>query len=89
MHHVKAKAPPANDLEIGEVGLPHLVDPGGLAMEAVRRFYHQLSRADNRVTSLQQAVNRGFRHEVALLIGKPHSQFARADAFEWLALEQG
>ena len=31
---------PAGDLEVGEVGLPELVDRGGLVLELVRRLDH-------------------------------------------------
>ena len=33
---------PADDLELGEVGLPHLVRPGGLGMEAIGRLDHHV-----------------------------------------------
>ena len=29
---------PADDLEVGKICLPHLVGPGGLGMEAIRRL---------------------------------------------------
>src|SRR5690349_16507514 len=36
---------PAGDLEVGEVGLPELVDGGGLVLELVRRLDHHIGRA--------------------------------------------
>ena len=65
---------PPDDLEVGEVGLPHLVHPRGLGVEAIRRLDHHIGRAGDQVMGFQQAVNRRFRHEVALLVGKPHGQ---------------
>ena len=68
---------PPDNLEVGEVGLPHLVRPGGLGVELVGGLDHDIGRTDDQVMGLQQAVNRGFRHKVLAFIGKSHRQFAR------------
>ena len=68
---------PPDDLEVGEVGLPHLVRPGGLRVELVGGLDHGVGQTGDQVMGLQEAVNRGFRHEVALLVGEAHRQFAR------------
>ena len=36
---------PPDDLEVGKIGLPHLVWPGGLGMERISRFHHDIGRA--------------------------------------------
>ena len=64
-------------IEVGEVGLPHLVHPGGLGVELVGGLYHDIGWAGDQITGLQQAVNRGFRHEVTLLVGEAHGQLTR------------
>ena len=69
---------PPDDLEVGEVGLPHLVRPRGFRVELIGSLDHDIGRAGDQVAGLQQAVNRGFRHEVALPIGEAHGQFPGA-----------
>ena len=61
---------PPDDLEVGEVGLPHLVRPRGLGMELISGLDRDISRAGDQVMGLQKAVNQGFRHEVAFLVGE-------------------
>ena len=46
------QAPP-DDLEVGEVRLPHLVRARGLGVEAIRRLDHDIGRAGNQVMGLQ------------------------------------
>jgi hypothetical protein len=65
---------PAGDLEVGEVGLPELVDGGGLVLELVRRLDHHISRTGDEVVRLQQARDRCFRDKVLSLIGKTYRQ---------------
>ena len=76
-HRRQIHPAPADDLEVGEVGLPHLVGPGGFGVELVRGLDHHIGRAGDQVVGLEKPVNTGFRHEVACLVGKPHSQFPR------------
>jgi len=62
--------------EVGEVGLPHLVRPAGPGVELIGGLDHEVGRAGDQVVGLEQPVNRGFRHEVALFVGEAHGQFA-------------
>jgi len=55
----------ADDLEVGEVGLPHLVGTGRLVLELVG--------------GLEKPVNRGFRNEVLFLVGEAPRQVAGAE----------
>jgi hypothetical protein len=68
---------PTSDLEVGEVGLPELVDGGGLVLELVRRLDHHIGGAGDEVVRLQQPIDRSFRDEVLPLVGEPNGQFAR------------
>src|SRR3546814_253298 len=70
---------PPDDLEVGEVGLPHLVRAGSLGVELIGGLYHDIGRTGDQIVRLEQAVNRGFRYEVALLVGEAHRQFAGAE----------
>src|SRR3546814_16172903 len=42
-------------------------------------LYHDIGRTGDQIVRLEQAVNRGFRYEVALLVGEAHRQFAGAE----------
>lgn len=68
---------PADALDVGEVGLPHLVRPGGLGVERIGGLDHHMGRTGVQFMGLEQAVNRGFGHKVLAFIGKSHRQFAR------------
>jgi hypothetical protein len=46
-------------------------------VELIGGLDHDIGRAGDQIMGLQQAVNRGLGHEVALLIGEAHRQFAR------------
>jgi hypothetical protein len=63
---------PADDLEIGEIGLPHLVGPGGLVAEFLGRLDHHEGRAGDQVMGLQQSVDRGFGDEIVPRQGFSH-----------------
>ena len=69
-HGRQVNPAPADDLEVGEVGLPHLVPARGFGMEGIGCLDHHESRAGDQVVGLEQAVNTGLRHEVALLVGE-------------------
>ena len=45
-------------------------------MERLCRLDHRVGRAGDQIMGLQQPVNRGFGHEVALLVGEAHRQLA-------------
>ena len=68
----------AGDLEVGEVGLPELIDRRGLVLELVRRLDHHIGWTGDQVMGLQQPIDRRFRDEVLPLIGEPHGQFTRS-----------
>ena len=51
---------PANDLQIGKVGLPHLIDGSRLILELASGFYHNDVRAGNQVMRLEQPVHASF-----------------------------
>jgi len=61
---------PSDDLEVGKIGLPHLVRSRGLGVERIGGLDDDIGRAGDQVVGLQQAINRDFRHEVALLVGE-------------------
>ena len=48
-------------------------------MEGLGSLDHHIGRAGDQIVSLQQAVNAGFRYEVALLVGEAHRQFTWAE----------
>jgi hypothetical protein len=68
---------PTDDLEIGKIGLPHLVYAGCFGVEGVGRLDHHIGRAGDEIMGLQKPVNRCLGYEIALLIGEAHGQFAR------------
>ena len=61
---------PADDLEVGEVGLPELVRRRGLVLELVGRLDDDEGRAGDQVVGLEQPIDRGFRDEIAFGIGE-------------------
>jgi hypothetical protein len=67
---------PANDLEIGKIGLPQRVDCGCLVLKLAGGFHDDEGRAGNQIMGLEQAVNAGLRHEVALGVGKRHRKLS-------------
>ncbi len=62
---------------VGEVSLPHLVDSCCLFPKLIRSLDDHKGRAGDEVMRLEQAIHRGFGHEVLLRIGEPHSQLPR------------
>ena len=66
---------PADDLEVGEVCLLHLVWPRCLVPELAGGLDDDEGRAGDEVMGLEQAIDGGFGHEAALLIGEAHRQF--------------
>ena len=46
-----------NNLEGGEVGLPHLVDGDGFVRELIGCFDHYIVRCRDQISSLQDAVS--------------------------------
>src|SRR6476620_6791258 len=66
---------PTGHLQVSEVGLPKLVRRRRLVLELVGSLHHDEGRTGDQIVGLEQAIHRGFRHEVALGIGKTHGQF--------------
>lgn len=60
---------PADDLEAGEVGLPQFVDQERWILELVTGLHQDVGGIGDQVFDLQDAIDRGFRHEVLLFIG--------------------
>src|SRR3546814_6342851 len=69
----------SSDVCSSDLGLPHLVRAGSLGVELIGGLYHDIGRTGDQIVRLEQAVNRGFRYEVALLVGEAHRQFAGAE----------
>jgi hypothetical protein len=44
-HRRQIHPAPPNDLEVGKIGLPHLVRPGGFGVERIGGFHHDVCRA--------------------------------------------
>ena len=69
---------PACDLEVGEVGLPQLIDRRGLVAELIGRRHHSKGRCANQVLRFEQPINARFGDEVASLIGERHRKLPGA-----------
>lgn len=74
-HRRQIEPTPADDLQICEVGLPELVGRCRLVMEFVGGLDDDEGRAGDQVMGLEQAIDRGFRDEVALRVGEGDRQF--------------
>ena len=48
---------PPDDLEVGKVRLPHLIDGRGLVLELFGSFYHHVIRCGDEVRFLQNAIS--------------------------------
>ena len=48
---------PADDLEVGEVGLPHLVDCRRFVFELLRRFDHHIIGGGDEVSSFENTIS--------------------------------
>ncbi len=68
---------PAQNLEIGKIGLPKLGDGRRLVFELIRGFLHGERRAGDQVMRLERATRRRFRHDMALLVGERDGQLAQ------------
>ena len=73
---------PTSDLEIGEVGLPELVNGSGLVLELVCRLDHHIGRAGDQVMRFQQPIDRSLRDKILLLVGEPNGQLSRGQLWE-------
>ena len=68
---------PANDLEVGELGLPQLVYRRRFISELAGCLHHDKGRTGDQVIGFKQAIHRAFRDKIALGISELHRQFAR------------
>ena len=68
---------PADDLQIGEVGLPELVGRRRLVLELVGGLDDDEGRAGDQVVRLEQAIDGSFRDKIAFGVGEGHRQFPR------------
>ena len=70
---------PADDLEVGKVGLPELVRSCGLVLERIGGLDDDEGGAGDQIMGLQKPIHRGLRDEVALRVGELHRQFPGAE----------
>ena len=52
--------PPTDDLELGEIRLPHLIDPFSRGLELITRSDQVKGRTGNEVEAFQDAIHTGF-----------------------------
>jgi hypothetical protein len=71
------KLAPADDLEIGEVGLPELIGRSRLIFERIGCFDDNESRAGNQSCALSSRQTDASADEVALAIGEARGQLTR------------
>lgn len=55
---------PADDLEIGEVGLPELVRPSGLVVKQIFGGQSQIGRAGDQIVGLEDAIDRSLLRKI-------------------------
>jgi hypothetical protein len=65
---------PADDAEVREVCLPHLVNARGGMLEAIRCTHQHIRRARDEVRRLQDPVYARFGHEVALPVSSSRGE---------------
>ena len=68
---------PADDLQVREVCLPHLVDGRGLVFEFASSLDDDEGRTGDQVVSLEKLVDRAFQDKIPLGVGKSNRQLAR------------
>jgi hypothetical protein len=76
-HGREVNPAPTDQLEIGKIGLPHLIRAGGFGVELVASIDDDIGRAGDQILRFEQAIDRGLADKVLLLIGKFGRQFAR------------
>src|SRR5260370_31603635 len=62
-HSGQVEPAPADDLEVGEVGLPKLVWSGSRISEAIGRLHQDEGRAGDQAMALQEPINGGVASE--------------------------
>ena len=67
---------PAEDLDVGEVCLPKLVDGRRLVLELIARLQDDEGGTGDQIMRLERAIHRGFRDKIAFFIRERHGQLA-------------
>jgi hypothetical protein len=75
-HRREVEPAPAGDLEVGEVGLPELVDGGRGVGEGISRLHDDKGRRGDEALSFQDAIDAGLGDEGLLGIGKGDGDLA-------------
>ena len=65
---------PAHDLEEGEIGLPHLADPGGLVFKLIGGAQKDVGGCGDQPVALEDAVHAAFRDIPPVLVNDMESQ---------------
>ena len=68
---------PANDLQVGKIRLPLLIDGRGLVCELAGGLHDDEGRTGDQSVGFEKPVNRDFGDKIVLGIGEGHSQLAR------------
>src|SRR3546814_10646445 len=66
---------PPDDLEVGEVGLPHLVRAGSLGVELIGGLYHDIGRTGVQIVRLEQARSEEHTSELQSLMRISYAVF--------------
>src|SRR5580704_1081307 len=70
----EVKPAPADDLEIGEVGLPKVVRRRGLVLELIGSLHDDIGGTGDQVVVLQQAIDRSLRDKISFRVGEARRQ---------------
>ena len=70
---------PADDLEVGEVGLPKLVGRGRRIGEAIGRLHQDEGRARDQTMVLQEPINAGLGHKAAVHVREVDGELTRLE----------
>jgi hypothetical protein len=76
---------PADDLQIGEVGLPKLVWGGRRIGEAIGRLHQDEGRGRDQAMVLQEPINDGFGHKAALRVREVDGEQPAYNCPDWIA----
>src|SRR5438132_11766735 len=76
-HGGQIEPAPADDLQIGEVGLPKLVWGGRRVSEAIGRLHQDEGRARDQAMVLQEPINGGFGHKATLRVREVDGELTR------------
>ncbi len=77
IHHGQEVLPaPAGDLQVGAVCLPELANRRSRLIESVCHLHHGPGRSGDQIMLFEDAVDSGFRDEVAVFVSKADSQLS-------------